>query len=58
MRLTDARKWTLIQKDGARRVQLPADWFIDQLTRHMHPDLKSKKVDKKKIAGLESTFDV
>ena len=39
-------------------MQLPVDWFIDQLTRHMSPELKTKKVDKKKILGLEATFDV
>jgi hypothetical protein len=58
MKLTDARKWTLIQKDGTRRVQLPVEYFVDQLTRHIHPDLKQKKVDKKKILGLEATLAV
>lgn len=50
--LSDERKWKLIQNDVTRRVRLPPDYFVTQLNRHLDPENRSKKVNKKMLAGL------
>lgn len=49
MAMSDERKWKLIKGDGQRRITLPPEYFADQLARHLDPDMRSKKLQRKKL---------
>lgn len=56
--LSDERKWRLIMNDRQRRMRLPADYFATQLQRHTDPAMKSKKVTKKQLVGLDTSISM
>lgn len=39
-------------------MRLPADYFATQLQRHTDPALKSKKVTKKQLVGLDTSISM
>mmetsp|Transcript_33468 Transcript_33468/g.87813 ORF Transcript_33468/g.87813 Transcript_33468/m.87813 type:complete len:979 (-) Transcript_33468:1558-4494(-) len=58
LRLPDDKKWQLITKDRQRRKELPPEYFVTQLRRHLDPAIKSKKVTKKQLQGLNPSAGV
>ncbi len=58
MAMSDERKWKLIKGDGRRRVALTPEHFAEQLRRHLDPELRSKKAQKKKLKDLEPSVKV
>lgn len=42
----------------SRKILLPPEFFSEQLSRHLDPALKAKKIMKKQVTGLEPSFDV
>ncbi len=58
MAMSDERKWKLIKGDGRRRVALTPEHFVDQLRRHLDPELRSKKAQKKKLKDLDPSSRV
>jgi hypothetical protein len=43
---------------AVRRVKLPPDYFVDQLSKQLDKELRGKKVEKKRVMGIEPSFDV
>eukprot|EP00056_Hartaetosiga_gracilis_P005313 m.83493 g.83493 ORF g.83493 m.83493 type:complete len:949 (+) comp12123_c0_seq2:16-2862(+) len=56
--MTDERKWKLIRNNARKRIALPPDYFTTQLSRHLEPDMRKKKIKKERLKGLEQSFDV
>eukprot|EP00049_Salpingoeca_infusionum_P027281 m.31484 g.31484 ORF g.31484 m.31484 type:complete len:956 (-) comp9422_c1_seq2:510-3377(-) len=54
--MPDEKKWRIIRQEGHKRVELPPDYFTEQLRRHLDPDLRKKKVKKDKLKGLEEAY--
>jgi len=55
---SNEKKWNLILNDRNRRLGLPAEYFATQLARHNDPELRSKKIQKKFLAGLDPSVNV
>ena len=59
--LSDEKKWELVKGDiqhSKSQEQQPVEWYVDQLKRHLDPELKAKKPNKAKFKGLESSHEV
>eukprot|EP00048_Salpingoeca_helianthica_P023316 m.23583 g.23583 ORF g.23583 m.23583 type:complete len:978 (-) comp8539_c1_seq1:23-2956(-) len=56
--MSDERKWKLVRGEMQRRVQLPPEYFSDQLRRHLDPELKQRRPAKTKTKGLEPSYEL
>eukprot|EP00055_Hartaetosiga_balthica_P017277 m.114632 g.114632 ORF g.114632 m.114632 type:complete len:949 (-) comp9281_c4_seq1:142-2988(-) len=56
--MTDERKWKLVKNNARKRVALPPDYFATQLSRHLDPEMRKKKIKKERLRGMELSFDV
>ncbi|EDQ90265.1 uncharacterized protein MONBRDRAFT_31999 [Monosiga brevicollis MX1] len=56
--MPDERKWKLIRSSTQTSVATPPDRLVEQLRRHLDPELRNKKVKKPKLKDLEVSYDI